>query len=366
MHAQAKFVLGLCLICATAANTLAQQATRHINGTPQFTVIPRGNVNAALRSPAGNVPLWSSSFVSGGTTYNFTMVGANPATSNVTTKVPVVIVPLKFTFGATTISSTALACGDTMSSVNRIKKSIIFNNFPFVEGTTNVGTTQYIDAFQRANFWQSVGSVTPNYHTLLSPVSSKPVQTINVPPSAGGILGTFCGTQPVGSADINFVDAQLQALITKLKIPATSLPLFINYDVFETSGGGCCILGYHSSTAGSQTYAIATYNDAGLFSKPIQDIHALTHELGEWMDDPFGNNTVPTWGHVGQQQGCQTNLEDGDPVTGNAFNTTLNGFTYHPEDLVFFSWFARQTPSIAVNGWYTFLNGFSTPSATCP
>jgi hypothetical protein len=359
---QAKFLFSLFLFCVISANSFAQ----HINGTPQFTVIPRGSAHAAMRAPATNVPLWSSSFVSGGVTYPFTMVGANPTTSNVTTKVPVVIVPVKFKFGTTVISPTTNACSDTMPALTRVKKSPIFNNFPFVEGTTNVGTTQYIDAFRRANFWQSVGSVTPKYHTLLSPVTTKAAQTIVVPATAGGILGTFCGgTRPVGGADINFVDGQLQSLITKLKIPATSLTLFISYDTFETNGG-CCILGYHSATASSQTYAIAAYNDAGLFAKPIEDIHALSHELGEWMDDPFGNNIVPTWGNVGQVTGCQTNLEVGDPVTGNAFTATLNGFTYHPEDLVFFSWFSRQTPSIAVNGWYTFLNGFATPSATCP
>jgi len=359
---QAKF-LGLFLTCATAASLFAQQA--HINGTPRFTVIPRGNAQAAIAAPAANVPMWSSSFVSGGTTYNFTMVGANPTTSNVTTKVPVVIVPLKFKFGTTLISATAKACGDTTSAVTRVKNSPLFKNFPFVEGTTNIGTTQYIDAFQRANFWQSVGSVTPNYHTLLAGVTQKPLQTIVIPASAGGTVGPFCGTQKIGEADINFVDAQLQALITKLAIPPTSLPLFISYDVFETSGG-CCILGYHSATATNQTYAIAAYSDAGLFSVPIEDIHALSHELGEWMDDPFGNNIVPTWGNVGQVSGCQTNLEVGDPVTGTAFTATLNGFTYHPEDLVFFSWFARQTPSIAVNGWYTFLNTFPAQSAPCP
>jgi hypothetical protein len=92
----------------------------------------------------------------------------------------------------------------------------------------------------------------------------------------------------------------------------------------------------------------------------------MSHEIGEWLDDPFGNNIVPTWGHVGQVSGCQTNLENGDPVTGTAFTATLGGFTYHPEDLVFFSWFARQTPSIAVNGWYTFLNTFPAQSAPCP
>ena len=43
----------------------------------------------------------------------------------------------------------------------------------------------------------------------------------------------------------------------------------------------------------------------------------------------------------------------------------LNGFTYHPEDLVFFPWFARIQPSTSVNGWYTFLNGFAAPQAVC-
>jgi hypothetical protein len=361
-----KFLLAVLLV-AFAANAFGQQ--RHINGTPQFVVRPGGNAAAAVNEStfATNIPLWSSSFVSGGITYNYTMVGANPTTSNATTKIPVVFIPLKFKFGTKIISPTAVACGDTTSALTRLKKSPLFNNFHFVEGTTSVGTTQYPDAFQRANFWQSVGSVTPNYHTLLSPSTTKPAQTIVVPTSAGGLVGAFCGTQQVGTADINFVDAKLQALLTTLAIPKTSIPIFVSYDVFETSGGGCCILGYHSSTASSQTYLIAAYSDPGIFSVPIEDIHAMSHEIGEWLDDPFGNNIVPTWGNVGQVSGCQNNLEVGDPVTGNAFTATLNGFTYHPEDLVFFSWFARQSPSIAVNGWYTFLNGLGgTFSKTCP
>ena len=365
MYATMKHLLALLLV-ACAATAVGQQ--RHINGTPYFVVRPGGNATTAMSQAAvaANIPLWSSHFASGGTTYNYTMVGANPNTSNVTTKVPVILIPVRFKFGTTTISPTVAACGGAVSALTRLQKSPIFNNFPFVEGTTNVGTTQYLDAYQRANFWQSVGSVTPNYHTLLSPVTTKAVQTITVPAASGKLIGAFCGTQQVGTADINFVDAKLQGLLTSLAIPSTSLPIFVSYDVFETSGGGCCILGYHSATASNKTYLIAAYSDAGIFSVPIQDIHAMSHEIGEWMDDPFGNNIVPTWGKVGQVSGCQNNLENGDPVTGKAFTATLNGFTYHPEDLVFFSWFARQSPSIAVNGWYTFLNGFSAPSAPCP
>jgi hypothetical protein len=126
-------------------------------------------------------------------------------------------------------------------------------------------------------------------------------------------------------------------------------------------------LGYHSATSGNQTYAFAAYSDPGIFTASgIRDIHALSHEVGEWMDDPFGNNIVPTWGNVGQVSGCQNNLEVGDPVTGVAFTVSPNNFTYHPEDLVFLPWFSRQSPSSSVNGRYTFLNTFSSPAAACP
>jgi hypothetical protein len=63
--------------------------------------------------------------------------------------------------------------------------------------------------------------------------------------------------------------------------------------------------------------------------------------------------------------GCVVDLETGDAVTGIATALTMNGFTYHPEDLVFLSWFARRTPSTAVNGQYTLLNSFSAPQGIC-
>jgi hypothetical protein len=83
------------------------------------------------------------------------------------------------------------------------------------------------------------------------------------------------------------------------------------------------------------------------------------------MDDPFTNNATPGW-TGGQVSGCSKVLEVGDPVTGIAFTVTMNGQTYHPEDLVFLPWFAKASaPTQSVNGWYTFLNSFSAPSATC-
>lgn len=200
---------------------------------------------------------------------------------------------------------------------------------------------------------------------LLSPVTVKPLQTISVSKRFGKTVAGPCA--PIGEVDINFFDSQAQNLRTTLGVPATSFPLFLDYNTFLTSNESCCILGYHSATSSNQTHVFAAYSDPGIFTAAgIRDIHALSHEVGEWMDDPFGNNIVPAWGNVGQVSGCQNNLEVGDPVTGIAFTVTLNGFTYHPEDLVFLPWFSRQSPSSSVNGWFTFLNTFSSPAAACP
>lgn len=79
------------------------------------------------------------------------------------------------------------------------------------------------------------------------------------------------------------------------------------------------------------------------------------------MDDPFGNNPTPLWGHVGQVGGCQGNLEVGDPLTGHNIPPVIgaNGFTYHLQELAFFSWF-YGAPSIAVNNWFSDNNTFKT------
>ncbi len=360
------------LLIAVSTMTFAQQkprripTSRYVNGVPFFMTIPRNtSAQNGLRAnaAAANVTMWSSSFTFQGQTFPFTMVGTNPASGSASTSVPVVIIPVRFTFSnGTSLSASSNVCNDTQSAVQRTQNSPIFQNATFSPGGTNVGTTQYVDAYQRANFWGSVSSVSPNYHVVLN-FTTATLQTISVPRRSGTTVAGPCAR--IGEVDINFFDARAQTIISNLGIPATSLPLFINYNTFLTSGGSCCILGYHSVTTANHTYAVAAYSDPGIFSVPIQDIHALSHEVGEWMDDPFGNNIVPAWGNVGQVSGCQNNLENGDPVTGIAFTVTTNGFTYHPEDLVFLPWFSRQSPSSSVNHWYTFLNSFSSAQAVC-
>src|SRR5438445_626291 len=69
-------------------------------------------------------------------------------------------------------------------------------------GHTFVGKTQYIDAFQRGNFWQFVAGT--NYHTLVSPHTLAQVSlnlaandALAIPPSLFGSCG------PLGIVNIN-------------------------------------------------------------------------------------------------------------------------------------------------------------------
>jgi len=181
-------------------------------------------------------------------------------------------------------------------------------------------------------------------------------------PSGKG--GTFtnggCGT--VGIMDIATFDAFVQSTLVPLVASQpgggpTSLPIILLYNVvmanpFVPGPGGpgpCCILGYHSSFSFPvQTYSVAdmdSTSDATHGFVGTRDISAPSHEIGEWMDDPLGTNPTPLWGHIGQVGGCQNNLEVGDPLSGTLFpSVTLSSFTYHMQELAFFSWF-YGTPS---------------------
>ena len=130
----------------------------------------------------------------------------------------------------------------------------------------------------------------------------------------------------------------------------------------------CCVLGYHNAytaSSGRQTYALAMYDNSRAFTGS-SDISALSHEVAEWQNDPYTNNPTPSWGNIGQVSGCQKNLEVGDPLSGTTFTVTSGGFTYHPQELAFFSWFYHQSPSIGVNGWYSDQGTFKTFAAACP
>jgi hypothetical protein len=144
-------------------------------------------------------------------------------------------------------------------------------------------------------------------------------------------------------------------------------------------------LGYHDAypvvnndgTETLQTLMYSSWLDPAIAGDLLADISTLNHEVGEWYDDPFVNNPAPLWAFPPSNVVCGDNpfLEVGDPQ-GNGpefflFPTVavpLNGYTYHLQDLAMLPWFARETPSSALNGWYSFpdTTQLTSPSVDCP
>lgn len=305
----------------------------------------------ATEAAATPLRTWNGSFVFGGRTFPYNMVGTAPSTG-ISTTVQVEIIPIKIVItsksGTTTNFNPAHVLSNGKSVVANTVQSPIFSRIPFTSGGVNMGTTQYIDAFQRANFWKTVQSHT-GYHLLLGGPTVLPEQTLS-PPTRDGKLGTVFGFT-AGLVDINWFDSQVHTLITNLGITPNTFPIFLTYDVYLTQNNSCCIGGYHSSTGSTsavQSYAQATYVDhVGSFS---QDVSALSHEVGEWADDPLvvnnGNNTP-----------CGS-LEVGDPLENNpnfgGFSYTgNNGFSYNLQDLVTLPYFGAPR-STSVNDEFTF------------
>jgi hypothetical protein len=347
----------MALVCL-ASSAFSQDATK---ARGRFVAMKPHSYFASNAAPAAQLAQWNGAWIHKNVRYPFVMVGADPRRSNTTTTIPTYIIPVKMVYGSSngnmTFDPTLSTNFSGMSAQAVLTSSPLFaSTVDFVQGGTDLGQTQYIDAFQRGNFWKVVKKNT-GYHVILGTPTILPTQTITVSASQGSVItNPFLAGHKVGTMDINAFDAQLQGFLHNLtQITPDSLPIFINYDVYLTSGG-CCIGGYHSangSQPAGQTYSYTTLVDqgSGVFS---QDTAAAAHEIGEWMDDPFIDNSVP----------CLDNsiLEVGDPLVLDDHAYPVGGFTYHLQDLVFVDYFGAGT-AIPVNGWLSFQND---EKNTCP
>lgn len=334
------------------------------------------------------LPVWNFQALStrDGNIYAGSMVGANPSLRgpevNVSVAGQVVPIILKLhTIGTKFDSNTGVITtvpGDTtldptvpdnvcLSAPNNIPvklllQSPILSDAKFNFGGTDVGTTQATDAFQRANFWQLIDKT--NYHVRLAPSVLAPL-VIDVPANQGLALSgkIFGACSPLGIVDINLVDAAvIQATLTRSGITPKTFPMFMFYNSGFSFGNpfnifNCCAGGYHgvnpTSPVTFQTYAPFDFQTNGIFLNGDDSV-ILSHEAGEWMDDPYDVNPTPAWGHTGQVTGCQNNLEVGDPLTGINASPIFgkNGYTYHLQELAFYSWF-YGAPSVGIHGWFS-------------
>src|SRR3989441_8899465 len=314
------------------------------------------SLNGADPHGATTVPFWNGSFNYLGTTYPYMMVGTDPAAGSAVSTIPTEIIPLKFSF-----SNGVSIDGTTKIQVTTA--SPIFQNASFISGTT-----QYGDAIQRAEFWNDVSRVSPGYHVLLGQPSIMPTVTLAVPSNQGFEFTSKFTHQPTGLVDFSWAINHVYSILNGFS--PQSLPIFLAYDVYfyVNDPSNCCIAGFHAVTAsrnGNGAQQVSTlieeaYADPGFFGVKIEDMSILSHEVSEWLNDPFLLNQVPPW-LLSAFYGCTNLLETGDPLVG--VNFKVNG--YHLQDEAFLSWFARQSPSTAINSLYTYLGTFRTVSPSC-
>jgi hypothetical protein len=374
------------LACTAVAAAGNGTTTQPAGDQPHFTT--EGSAPFGFRS-ANTIPYWSSSFTTDGITYPYTMVGTPPS-SGKTTTIPTYVIPLKLHFtaqaqplasrvypactygpdGVTTIPGSCVALDKTYDGGSKIAgllASPIFQHEAYSQtGDSNV---QYGDAIQRAEF-NKVGS---SWHTELAQPIVEPTVSIDVPQNQGVAYVNRRGVD-MGKADDHWLSNQFTQLINQFHIPATALAIIQTDNVYLYDGNdpnNCCTLGYHAVYATrdgngaqqTQTFIYAAYAKSGALSASIiSDIHPLSHEVSEWLNDPFLWNTTPLWTTGDPFYGCNDAFETGDPLVGIGWDQ--NG--YHPQDEAFLSWFAREQPATtSYHGLYTFLGTFTGPPTTC-
>lgn len=381
-------LLAAALIPASAYASAGDSSSRS-DWTPGYD---KADVEKSFQG-SRTVPHWTSSFTdpTNHVAYPFTIVGSDPRLGGSTT-VATVIVPLTFKFvaGSQDVSMLAahgfVAAAQDMSmsgadDVAATLASPIFtpSNFSAISGDSGV---QYGDAVMRAQF----GQVGTGYHVILGqPDILKPV-TIDVPEDKGVAVFNPIGVL-TGIVDATWFKERLRHAISERHVDPTTLPIFLSHNVFQYQGNylNCCSIGGHGAGSPTSTdpvsvdgkgrnpvhtYVYAAYITPHSFpGSPLpiagqSDIHALSHEISEWMTNPFGGNMVqPYQVPLAPPGTCGSALESGDVVAGVWFPMPGNPDPasrgmWHPQDEAFLNWFARNGEAADLapaDGRFTFM-----------
>jgi hypothetical protein len=405
-----QMVISLCALLAflglpaRAQDQAASSGRRTLKAYSRVIPAPNFDIAAARQAATTSTGLkiftYSINATKDQNFYSGTMVGGSPlAKKKGTTNIPTYIIPVIVVIGTTSFDPT-VADTTCMAPPNDVPLTVFRNSPLFISRASgwamngvNVGAGQYIDAFQRANFWSQVqGS---SYNVNLSPITVLAPQTYNVPAQDGNIIsdaafgnggcGPNANPQGVeGEIYINDFDNWVTGTLLPNfpQITPASFPVILLYNVVmgltqPPNVVECCVIGYHGATNGppsGQTYSPMDFDTSGIFGSGVRDTSASAHEIGEWMDDPYGTNPTPVWSS-GQSAACssggQNNLEVGDPLSGLSNDWTVNGangFTYHLQELAFFSWFynADHVASLGAGGGFSNNGTFKGPSEPCP
>ena len=329
---------------------------------PRFEAASKISQDAALalqRQAVASVPHFSGAFAFGGRTFPFTLVGSTPQSGG-TTEIPTQLISVSLMLeGFINQDGQPIILGGD-SVIERLQNSPNFRN-----ATYQTGFTQFADAVQRAQFFHIMAQ---DWHTLLKPPEVVREVTIDVPRGMARVYRSRATGTIYALVDTAFFISHLNTMVQMADLHPDSLALIVTSNVFlapNVEVKKCCVLGFHTAfDAGQigdrrqiQTLVWASWIDPGILGTSVADVTPLSHEISEWMNNPFGVNQVPPWQSPAAPGGCQNNLETADPLAtlpNAGYPVTIDGFTYHPQSQVLFSWFTRQSPSYSLDGAYSF------------
>jgi len=317
-----------------------------------WSTVPAVAVRPEAAAPrVRTIPHFADTFTADGAVYPYQMVGTDPRRSHRRTVVRTVIVPIRFVFADGTVF-------DPHDVTPELRRSPLFQ-----KSTFGSDTTQYGDAVQRAEFWRYAGGT--RWHVLLGRPSMKKTVVVSVPANAGGTRQTSRGGTVGAVIERYFSGEVVPTLVNRMHLPPTKLLVFWSSGVvFVTPGTSGVILGEHSAgsdRAGTTiwTWVWSSWQTSAAFPDAETDIAALSHEIAEWYNAPFGRNKAPAW--QAPFYPCNDALEVGDPLVGTSI--VKDGF--HLQDEAFLSWFAHEVPATALDGAYSFFVTLTAPASGC-
>jgi len=330
-----------------------------------------------------SIPHFDFTATSGGQDFPLVFVGGAPQSKGKTTTIRNRIVPISITVPLAVIDSSGnlVFTGQevTFDGTPKVAPTVaspIFQSASFAV-PSGAGQTQWGDAMQRTTFFSSLLPSTGGWHVLLD----RP--RIDATVVTGDFFDGFAidfgdGTPLFAFIAGEFIDGIIASYLASQDIDPSEVPIFATYNALLFYGGdtnNCCVLGYHDALVTgttkkgdviAQTFIFEDWNDPGIFSTDnVADVHAISHEVAEWLNDPFINNVVPPYAN-GEGTGCDTIMETGDQLVGHSVPVTLNGFTYHPQTQDMLQWFTREVPSSALGGLYVFPQDPTVPNTPAP
>jgi hypothetical protein len=311
-------------------------------------LIRSGQHDSPARLPS--IPTWSGSFQSEGTTYPYVMVGHKPQHGD-ETRVDTSLIVLNFKFDEFGDANGNPIVIDSSSIVQDVIGSPNFVKYDYTDGRG-----QFSDALQRASFWNIMDR---DWHTTIEKPRILQTVTIEVPVGQAQLFDPGNGHY-VGIVSFDFLYSQIQTILQLEPVRTNELPILISYDVFADQA-----LGFHDAVevqqgnrAGIQTYLWTSWLDLDAFGPLYADATTMTHEVSEWMADPFINNITPDWSIPNSGGACNGILEVGDPIEDldtQMFPITLHNHLYHTQNEVTVPWFSRDNvPSTAFQGTYSY------------